>query len=1051
MHVLQFEITKPTDDSAFEDMCTRVYGEVFGDPLPKINGRKGQAQAGIDVFIASAHGRVGVQCKRYVDGALTFKHVEQEVARADKAATPIVRLVVATTAVRDAKLLREVQDFSDARLAAGKYTVEAEFWEDICGHIRGSGKLQNDYAPNAPGALFHRQDQHTLAMRATLLRIESRLDVGAGLPAGRSDSVNTFITSQLDSVNDLLKTCRFRDASEDLARIGTSLELFDDHQRARWYLQRGVCTWHLDSGKAAAPDFLKAFELYPGDEKMAAAGVRALLLQDDVAGAAEAGAKAMGTFAASIYVWIAYANARMIRGDELTLADVPLAMRENSDVLQMLAWARKKVGDLAGAIELSGRALSFPEAGFFVRSTALALALEAAADDPVKSAYGLVGANEIAALERAVAALSPRRERVWSVQSTESLADTLVHLGHASIVLGRPDDALALVDEAKHAGMLAPRLKRVALDAYRRLDRLDDLLRQGREWVDDLEEEALVLLAETASEAGDVDLVSAVSEAAKKLTLNQPETPSLLAAMRWVAFWRSREGRPQAVAEAKAANLATSSSLALICGGARVLFAAGEESEAEAAVTQACTLVNDDSPSPIRLLLADLLYSTRNYARAIPHYERIVGRGCYSELHGRLLVCYVRTGARRKGRELIQAFPDGWASDDRLRELAMELGQQAADWSFLVPLAELQCERAPESAGGWLLRLVLDLKTKKMHRFHHALEAVPAELKGGHRQLAQVAALELRFGSKVAGMRRLYRLFRRHMDDLEAASGYFIGIVAAPEDLPGMDEALTVVAAGTAVELQEEPGGLVTVSIDPEGIAPLPPREGFYSADSADVAALLGVAVGASVELPGPFSTKRKYVVRSITSVHRHLLLLAQGRFQTSMSAKGLVMSVPVPRTSTGADFSHMHAMLKQQSAHSKLALDTYVNGPLTLGILAKLLGRSVVEIPGGWPTDGPQLFVCAGTQEERVAAGQLCSSGMQPMWLTQSPLRSSCILDVKRRSAPYPRFSFRPKLWNFLKLGWMSPSRTAPGVRLSTTTGRCDSLSSPTKTRSGE
>jgi hypothetical protein len=53
MHTFQFEITKPTDDSVFEDMCARVYGDIFEDRLPKINGPQGQAQAGIDVFVNS--------------------------------------------------------------------------------------------------------------------------------------------------------------------------------------------------------------------------------------------------------------------------------------------------------------------------------------------------------------------------------------------------------------------------------------------------------------------------------------------------------------------------------------------------------------------------------------------------------------------------------------------------------------------------------------------------------------------------------------------------------------------------------------------------------------------------------------------------------------------------------------------------------------------------------------------------------------------------------------------------------------------------------------
>lgn len=84
MHLVPFEFTKPKDDSAFEDMCARVYAEVFGDPLTKINGRQGQAQSGVDVFVMAGGSRFGIQCKRYADKARKFKHIEEEVGKAEK-------------------------------------------------------------------------------------------------------------------------------------------------------------------------------------------------------------------------------------------------------------------------------------------------------------------------------------------------------------------------------------------------------------------------------------------------------------------------------------------------------------------------------------------------------------------------------------------------------------------------------------------------------------------------------------------------------------------------------------------------------------------------------------------------------------------------------------------------------------------------------------------------------------------------------------------------------------------------------------------------------
>ncbi len=972
MHSVQSEIVKPTDDSAFEDMCARIYGELFGDQLPKINGRRGQAQGGVDVFVNSPMGRLGIQSKRYVDGALTLTMVEKELQRAEKKNVPIVKLIVATTAAADATLLQSVQNLSDKRVAAGQFPVEIEFWDDICRHIRGNGKLQRDYAPNAPGAMFQEQRESNLALQTIAMRIESKLDGAIDLPGARADSFNKFISDQLDGINDLLKACRFRDGLEAVTRLGADMSVLDLHQQARWYLQRALCTWHLEGEKAAVADFLKAAELFPDDEKMAAAGVRGLLLNDDVTGAVAAGATTVARFPTSAHVWIAYTNARMFNGEDIKLMDAPSTMRSNCDVLHTVALARKMVSDLAGANHVIAQALDLPDAGFFVRRTALAIALEVATADPIQSSFELLPGVILDALKRAISHLTPRKERLWDIQSTEARADTLVHLAYAYILVGQAEEALKLVDEARHADALSPKLQRVALEAYRRLDRLDEILVAGRAWLDQLETEALILVAEASSDAGDVALVEAVFVAIQKIPCSEPEVLDIMQAMRWIALWRSKDGRAQASAEVKAINWATTDSLPLICGGARILHLADEVAECNIAVARAKELVPDLSRGPAALQLADLYYAVHKYAEAARVYERFAPLGHRTELHVRLLVCYVRSGARKKARELLTSLPSDWAADDHIRGLALELGQQAADWDFLVPLADRQCESAPKSAGGWLLRLVLDLKTKKMLRFHQDLEALPDELEGHHRQIAQLASLELKYDRQESGMLRLYRQFRRNMDALEAASGYFVGIVACRAELPNMDEFLLTVVPGSTVQLQDAFGKALTISLDPTNSGALPSRDGFYSHHSADVQALLGAAPGAEVELPGGLGTTRKYTIQSITSAYRHLLQVAQERVQTSMSSDSAFFSVPVPTGEDGADFSHIHAVLKRKSAHSKMVMDAYQNGPLTLGIVARMLGTSVIDIVTGWPNSGPKLFVSRGTTDDRQISAQL-------------------------------------------------------------------------------
>lgn len=144
MHAIPFEVPPPKNEADFERMCAHVYGVVFDDRMPKMNGRRGQVQGGVDVFVKEAGvGRVGIQCKKYMMKSVKWDDVVDEVGKADKHGTPIKKLILATTAPNDAALLKKVQELSDAREAKGLFPVEVEFWEDICNHIDRFPVLQD--------------------------------------------------------------------------------------------------------------------------------------------------------------------------------------------------------------------------------------------------------------------------------------------------------------------------------------------------------------------------------------------------------------------------------------------------------------------------------------------------------------------------------------------------------------------------------------------------------------------------------------------------------------------------------------------------------------------------------------------------------------------------------------------------------------------------------------------------------------------------------------------------------------------------------------------
>lgn len=970
MHLVQTNIPAPQSDADFELMCARIYGKVFNDPLPVLNGRRGQAQGGVDIFVQGPNGRIGIQCKRWVDGSLKLTHIKDEIALAEKAGTSMVRLVVATTAASDAKLVKEVQILSDKRVTEDKFPVDIQAWQDICLHIRSYDELQAAYAPNDPGGGLYRMEQTNTSIHIQVKRIGEMLERELDLPMGRADSLNKFISQQLDNINKLLETCCYVDALNSLQNIGADLGPFDEHQKARWYLQRAICTTHLESGEAAAADFIKAGNLFPSDAKMAAAKIRGLFLQGDVEQAVLLGEETAERFPEAVHVWVALSNARMMKGDVLTLEDAPASMRNKVEVLHLLAWGMKQAGRLPESLSLILQALDAQGVGYFTRAAAMAIALEAVTSDGIKAAFGMFDPVERKAVVRAVSDFDPRRERLWPVQSSQILADTLVHLGFGYILLGRFEDVFALIAEAKYYGHHSARMMRVELEALKRSDKIDEFIVAARRYLPELGEEALVLVAETGASLGDVTLVEATQQAASALTLSDPHISDVLRAFRWGALWQTKDLRAVALEEVRAAQLHETGNLPLLSGGARLLFASGAIDEAEIVIERAKMLVTPASEAADRLLAADLLFATDHLADAASLYKPFAIQGHHSDLHNRLLACYVRTGARRKAKQLICSFPQGWVSDDGARALAMELGQRAGDWAFLEPLAIEQCNQRPDRAASWLFRLVIDLRLGHFVRFQEKLAQLSPTLSGSVQQIAQLATLEMQHGRQQAGLTRLYRQLREKLDDVEAASVMLVSVAARPGLEPYMQETLVTVTAGCSVTLADDFGVSITVTIDPPEAGVLPAKGEFRSATDPKVVPLLGLMVGNTVDIDQSFDTKKTLKVRSVMSAYLRTVRLAHEMLGVSLNPPSFVKLVPVPKDDGSINLTHIHAMLKQQSAHARGAFDAYANnGVFTLGMLSRLLGKNVIDLVTGWPHQGPPVVVCTGEYEERIVA----------------------------------------------------------------------------------
>jgi transcription elongation GreA/GreB family factor len=965
LHFVPVELPKPKNEADFERMCAQIYGVVFKDPVPKINGRRGQAQGGVDIFVqAEGIGRIGIQCKKYVQITLEWKHVDKEVEEADKFGTPINRLLIATTSPNDAALLKLVQSLSDERKKAGKFEVEIEFWEDIEHRINSHAILQDSYNPQAPGAVFHRHAEDGAHIKKYVVETHEMISALNALPSGREDSTNKIITAQLDRTNKVIKEGRYRDALEHVDSVGGDLAPFDDHQKARWHLQRGLCIWFLQGNdKEAAELFLVAAETYPDDERMAAAEVRGLMLKNDIEGALNAGKKASSRFPASLQVWLVNANVRMLAGEQINMGDVPVAFRDEPDILQIVSISAWQYGNFNEAVALAEKASTSSEAGFFTRAIFLSFAVAYYTQDPVLAQFRIVPNDRACHLVKAIEFFEPRIDRLWCVQS-DAVADSAVHLGFAYLLLEKPEKALEVVSEARDRGLYSKKLLRVEIQA---LDESgEDALSVAMAAIADLPPEVLSATCEIAADRGDVKYIDhAKSEAASRFPDNQ-EVAGFIKGMRWVAFDRAGK-RDDAIAEILKE---VPDRMVPLCVAARLLRQAHRSIEASEIVDRVVALIESKTDSAERMLAADLLIHFERWGDAALLFEGLLadaGSGP-SEIHAKLLECYIESDKRKKALTLLQGLPDGWAENDEMRSAAIGLGQKVGDWKFLYPLAKHQVKKAPSEAVSWLFLLDVMSHMTDPAAFQDKVRGVPEEVSGTIHQVAKLAGLELRYDEEKKGLRRLYRLVRKNQDEPEAFSLYLLNLLT--NRLSMLSEIPGHVMPGCSVEVEEVNGNQKeTLIVDPSDIGSLPKRDGFFSPDDPVAAALMGAVPGEIVELPMRAGGIRLVKVLVVSLAYLAMAELAKEKSQR-LSGLPHMWSVVVGNTGNPEkDLVNVHEEIKRLADESQSLLEIYAKGGLTLSRLSAALGRSPIEVCCGWPRSAPALFVGTGLAQERDSA----------------------------------------------------------------------------------
>lgn len=794
------------------------------------------------------------------------------------------------------------------------------------------------------------------------------------LPTARESSANKLLSGQLDHINTKIKTNQFTSALADIDHLGLDQTLFDAHQKARWHLLRGICYWHLHGEEDAASEFIKAADLCEDDDKLAASRARAHLLRKEIPQAISAAQAAVDRFPNSLSAWLILANAEMIDGKALIESDIPPVHRAQADALQIVAWSLRANGKGAEAAKTALKALSLSGAGFFLADACLSLTLENAAGDGLMAAFRLFDDSVRNDLAIAVAAFEPRVQKLWAVQAPDTVVDTAARLGMAYLLLGKPEDALSVYQESEARALQAPVLYRLGIEALAASGKKQDALSLGKRAVDRMPPEAMVAFGQLASNVGDVESIEKALYAAKERVLEQ-RTIDALQALRWDTMLDQLETRPAALDEIRQqlGAVVSGNTISLLAISGRALTLYGKPREADQVVERAIGLINENSDAGEIYLVSMLLMQARRYALAAELLDRILPKNQLSELHVHRLRALLRSGQLAKARHLVRSFPPGWAFNDDARHIAIDLGQRTADWEFLARLVEPQINRHPNAAVSWNFKFYV-----AVHRDEAGIRAIigdaPELVTGSTDELARLASTEMAYGDRDKAVRRLYRMRREKLDDAEAAAVHLAAHLMQGDPLPLLHAVPDTVGPGTSVLLRDSVGQEMVRTIDPSDCQVFPLTEEFRHANFEDVRRIIGLRVGESLVITEKLTSQvRTYQVMQIQSAYRRLLDLSGRATSQSLNPSKIVTMMSIGKDSEGkTDFSELTRQLKEQSDHAHQVFEIYRTTPITLGGVAKMLGRDVIELARGWQQQDVPLFVGGGVLQEREAAGRL-------------------------------------------------------------------------------
>lgn len=978
------ELTRPTNETEFQNLCLSLYKRVWDDPALMQVGRRGQKQFGLDI-IGTLKGRpAGIQCKCYSAKKFDLAVINGDIKEADDAGMKIDRLLFATTAKNDANLVLKVKELSEARKAKGKFTVSVDFWDSICTHLYVYKEVGRSFIENFPGSdanrtrelvedhvsLYAEDQQGTRAFQTESLESSARIQKQiAGLsdlvgklaaPQSKGDEVNKLVAKQLDLVREKIKQDRITEARDILDSIKDEALSADNFTQFRWHTNMGACLLGDEHEAEAAKEYLLAFDHAPTDEKALANRARAFLLLRRLQEGLDACEGGLAVYPTSSIFWALKINARQLLKHEHPEDGLPEAVSGTSDVLYVLSMIRQHQGKHEDAYMLAHRQHELDKASTESKRSILVAAVSWSTADQVRAHFHHLSNEQRAALTDALKCLEPIEDTIERIQRQTVFHEITTNAAVGLQLLGDEQRAQSLVVR----GLLRlPTSESLLRHRIKWLDQQDDVtaIRALTEpHFDVLATDVLISIAEVSANRGAIDWHEQVQKRLKSHALSERQEQDLYAISVY-AVWNA--GRREEAIRLATERLETSPENALLVGVlARMFKSVGKDKEANKQAQRFSTLAKRLGDSPLLVQAADLHWDFSNYFDAAELYGRLSDSPGDDYITRRFLACLVESDQREKARQVIASLDAAARGTSAIRRIEANLARQSGDWGRLHDLLKIELESNPGDSAVAVGYVGALHRLQKADELKAYLASDPVFDKSRPENEFEFAKYQSQHGFAFEAVTRLYRLFRQHPNDAKIA-GYFLSSLLLGEDISGR-LAVDAVVPGSAVVLSRS-GDSRTVAVELRDLPTMTTWPEVLSANIPQTASIAGKTVGEKVV----FDTGMNKVEYEISGIE-HIFLFASRKAHELIAATaipaGPLWSVRVFKESGEPDIEPIRESLKARSQHVRSVVNTYKERRFPICRLAEALGTDVISLLFEWPYQHAEMFVSRGAIEER-------------------------------------------------------------------------------------